>query len=158
MQSDLSYPYLRQSLYPRLRAVRFDFYLHRKDMVKDTIHTTVLDSTYMWGLRALENMDYPTAVKALGSYKDYNTAVALVAMDRNLSALEILEQQKKTADVNYLLALVYSRLGDETKAVEHYVRSCQQNPSFVYRGNLDPEISVLIKTYGLNQEEAYDEK
>ena len=158
MQSDPSYPYLRQSLYPRLRAVRFDFYLHRKDMVKDTIHTTVLDSTYMWGLRALENMDYPTAVKALGSYKDYNTAVALVAMDRNLSALEILEQQKKTADVNYLLALVYSRFGDDTKAVEHYVRSCQQNPSFVYRGNLDPEISVLIKTYGLNQEEAYDEK
>ena len=153
MQADRIYPYLRQVLYPRLRAVRFDFYLHRKDMVKDTVHTTVLDSTYMWGLQALKNMDYHTAVKALGSYKDYNTAVALVALDRNLSALEILQQQQPTPEVNYLLALVYSRLGDETKAVEHYVRSCQQNHSFVYRGNLDPEISLLIKTYGLNQED-----
>ncbi len=157
MQADRTYPYLRQVLYPRLRAVRFDFFLHRKDMVKDTVHTTVLDSTYMWGLKALSNMDYHTAVKALGSYKDYNTAVALLALDRNLSAREILEGLEKTPEVNYLLALVYSRLGDDTKAVEHYVRACRQNRSFVYRGNLDPEISVLIKTYGLNQEDNNEE-
>jgi hypothetical protein len=52
------YPYLRDYLYPRLRTVAFNFHLHRKDMVKDTIHTTVLDSTYMRGVRALTNMDY----------------------------------------------------------------------------------------------------
>ena len=41
------YPYLRDELYPRLRTVAFNFHMHRKDMIKDTIHTTVLDSTYM---------------------------------------------------------------------------------------------------------------
>ena len=36
------------------------------------------------------------------------------------------------------------------------MKSVKQNPSYVYRGNLDPEISVLIKRYGLNQEEEED--
>ena len=34
------YRYIRERLYPQLRSVRFDFYLHRIGMVKDTIHTT----------------------------------------------------------------------------------------------------------------------
>ena len=36
-------------------------------------------------------------------------------------------------------------------------KSCKQNRAYVYRGNLDPEISVLIKTYGLNQEDEDEE-
>jgi hypothetical protein len=63
---------------------------------------------------------------------------------------------ERTAEVNYLLALLYSRRGDEQNAVECYVRSCKQNHSYVYRGNLDPEISFLIKKYGLNQEPEED--
>ena len=39
------YRYLREQVYPRLRTVRFDFHLHRKGMVKDTVHTTELDTT-----------------------------------------------------------------------------------------------------------------
>lgn len=41
------YNYMKETLYPRLRTVKFNFYLHRKGMVKDTIHTTVVDSLYM---------------------------------------------------------------------------------------------------------------
>ena len=44
MQSKDYYRHLREKLYPRLRTVRFDFHLHRKGMVKDTVHTTVLDT------------------------------------------------------------------------------------------------------------------
>ncbi|MBO6063894.1 MAG: hypothetical protein J6P62_07965, partial [Bacteroidales bacterium] len=80
------YPYLRERLYPRLRTVAFDFHLHRKDMVKDTIHTTVLDSTYMRGVRALTNMDYDGALALLQPYDDYNTAIAYMGLDRNQSA------------------------------------------------------------------------
>ena len=146
------YKYMRDSLYPRLRTVKFNFFLHRKGMVKDTVHTTVIDSTYMRGVQALRDMDYKTAVTLLGPYRDYNAAVAFMGVDRNMNALDILEKVEKTAPVNYLLAVIYSRTGDPMKAVECYMRACKEDPTYVHRGNLDPEISVLIKTYGLNQE------
>lgn len=144
------YPDLKDKYYPRLRTVQFNFHLHRKGMLKDTIHTTILDSTYMYGLDLLIDRDYENAIKYLSPYKDFNTALALVALDRNYSAFEILEECEKTAKVNYLLAIIYSRLGKEREAVEYYIRSCQQEQSFVHRGNLDPEISVLINQYNLN--------
>ena len=147
-----SYTYIKETLYPKLRTVKFNFYLHRKGMVKDTVHTTVLDSTYMRGVQALRDMDYAGALLLLKPYNDFNTAVAYIGTDRNANAMRILEKLEKTDKVNYLLAVLYSRQGDFEKAVECYVKSCRQNPSYVFRGNLDPEISVLIKTYGLNSE------
>ena len=144
------YRHMREKLYPRLRTVRFDFHLHRKGMVKDTVHTTVLDSVYMDGVQAIRDRDYERALTLLRPYGDYNTAIAYLCMDYNASAMQILERLERTAQVNYMLAVLYSRTGDEQKAVECYVRSCSQDPSYVHRGNLDPEISVLIKRYGLN--------
>lgn len=153
MRWDDYYKYMREALYPQLRTVKFNFYLHRKGMVKDTVHTTVIDSTYMRGVQALNDMDYEAALALLRPYEDFNTAVAYMGMDRNKSAMKIISKMEKTPEVNYLMAILYSREGELDKAVECYVRSCKQNPSYVYRGNLDPEISVLIKMYGLNQEE-----
>ena len=150
MQKHPYYRHLREKLYPRLRTVRFDFHLHRKGMVKDTVHTTVLDSTYMNGVQAIRDRDYERALTLLRPYEDYNTAIAFLCMDYNASALQILEKLEKTAQVNYMLAVLYSRRGEEQKAVECYVRSCSQDPTYVHRGNLDPEISVLIRRYGLN--------
>ena len=144
------YRHMREKLYPHLRTVRFDFHLHRKGMVKDTIHTTVLDSTYMNGVQAIRDRDYETALTLLRPYNDYNTAIAYLCMDYNASAMQILESLERTAQVNYMLAVLYSRRGDEEKAVECYIRSCSQDPTYVHRGNLDPEISVLIRRYGLN--------
>ena len=146
------YPYMRDYLYPRLRTVAFNFHMHRKDMVKDTIHTTVLDSTYMRGVRALTNMDYETALSFLKPYGDYNTAITYMSLDRNNSALDILSRLKPNASVNYLKAIVYSRLGDEQEAVQHYILACRQDSSFIHRGNLDPEIAHLIKAYRLYDE------
>ncbi len=150
MRSSTYYKHLLDDLYPRLRTVRFNFYLHRKGMVKDTVQTTVLDSTYLKGIQALQAKEYEEALKYLGPYADFNTAVAYVAMERNSSALLILNGLEKTADVNYLLAVIYSRTGDVEKAVNCYLQSVKQNPAFVHRGNLDPEIAILIKTYNLN--------
>ena len=144
------YPYLKDQLYPKLRTVAFDFHLHRRDMVKDTIHTTVLDSTYMRGVKALLNMDYDGALALLQPYGDFNTAIAYMGLDRDWNALQILSRMKQTAPVNYLLAIVYARMGEEEEAVSHYLQACRQEPAYVHRGNLDPEISNLIKTYRLN--------
>ncbi len=54
LQKEPYYRHLRETVYPRLRTVRFDFHLHRKGMVKDTVHTTELDTTYMLGVQALQ--------------------------------------------------------------------------------------------------------
>ena len=147
-----SYRHIRESLYPRLRTVRFDFHLHRKGLQKDTVHTTVVDTAYMRGLQAIRDREYEQAVTLLRPYKDYNTAVAFCALDYNASALEVLEPMERTDKVLYLLAILYSRRGDDRRAVESYLKACRLNPSFVHRGNLDPEISGLISRYGLDQE------
>ena len=150
LQSLGCYRHIREKLYPHLRTVRFDFHLHRKGMVKDTVHTTVLDTAYMNGVQAIRDRDYERALTALRPYNDYNTAIAYLCMDYNASAMQILESLERTAQVNYMLAVLYSRRGEEEKAVECYVRSCSQDPSYIHRGNLDPEIAVLIRRYGLN--------
>ena len=150
LQSLGCYRHIREKLYPHLRTVRFDFHLHRKGMVKDTVHTTVLDTAYMNGVQAIRDRDYERALTALRPYNDYNTAIAYLCMDYNASAMQILEGLDRTAQVNYMLAVLYSRRGEEEKAVECYVRSCSQDPSYIHRGNLDPEIAVLIRRYGLN--------
>ena len=147
-----SYRHIRENLYPRLRTVRFDFHLHRKGLQKDTIHTTVVDSVYMRGLQAIRDREYEQAITLLRPYKDYNTAVAFCALDYNASALEVLEPMERTDKVLYLLAILYSRQGDDRKAVESYLKACRLNPAFVHRGNLDPEISGLIRRYGLDRE------
>jgi hypothetical protein len=152
-----SYRHIRENLYPRLRTVRFDFFLHRKGLQKDTVHTTVVDSVYMRGLQAIRDREYEQAVTLLRPYMDYNTAVAFCAMDYNASALQVLEPMERTDKVLYLLAILYSRRGEDRKAVESYLKACRLNPSFVHRGNLDPEISSLIRRYGLDRQQQEDD-
>lgn len=146
------YPRIRDRLYPALRTVNFKFCLHRKGMQKDTVHTTMIDSSYMRGVQALVDHDYRTAAQLLSPYQDYNMAVACLALDRNAAALAILEKCTPDARVNYMLSIIHSRQGRERDAVECYLRACGQDPSMVHRGNLDPEISALIRKYDLHEE------
>ena len=143
------FDYVQKEIYPRLRRVKFNFKLHRKGMLKDTVHTTVLDSVYMRGVEALHNRDYKLAVTLLRPYDCYNTAVAYVCMDYNKSALDILTRLPRDARRDYMLAVVYGRLGDENRAVEYFLNSVEQDDAMRHRGNLDPEISALIKKYGM---------
>jgi len=92
------------------------------------------------------------ALDLLRPYEDFNTAIAYMGLDRDWSAMEILSRQKPTAPVNYLMAILHARMGDEQKAVESYLQACRQEPSYIHRGNLDPEISALITRYGLNSD------
>lgn len=141
--------YIAEEIYPKLRRVKFNFKLHRKGVVKDTVHTTQLDTTYMNGVKALVERDYKLAVTLLRPYRCYNTAVAFVCMDYNRSALEILLELPRDARRDYMLAVVYGRLGDETLAVQHFLNAVEQDEAMRHRGNLDPEISALIKKYGI---------
>jgi len=147
------YPRLREVLYPRLRTVRFDFFLHRRGLIQESVQTTELDTTYMKGVAALKDRDYKLALTYLKDYKDYNTAIAYVSLDYNASAMAILQGLERTAPVNYMLAIVYARNQDDQNAVQCYLDACKQDHSYVFRGNLDPEIYVLIQRYGLNKDE-----
>ena len=146
------YPVLYDSVYPLLRSVRMEFCLTRKGMVKDTVHTTVPDTSYAEGLAALESGEYAKAASLLRPYKDYNSALAHCAAGHDASALEILERLPEDGRVCYLLSVLYSRKGETTLAVRKYLDACKIDKAYVHRGNLDPEISSLIKTYNLNNE------
>ena len=156
LQKEPYYRYLREKVYPYLRTVKFDFHLHRKDMIKDTVHTTELDTAYMRGVQLIRDRDYRRALEILRPYQDYNTAVAYTLMDYNASALSILSRLDRTAQVDYLLAILFSRQGDDQRAVNSYLSAVRKDESYKHRGNLDPEISQLIKAYGLNREEDED--
>ena len=84
------YDYMRERLYPRLRRVEMIFHLHRKDMVQDTIHTTVLDTVYTEGRKLLEQRRYHEALALLSPYADRNTAICLLSIGgRDDEALDI---------------------------------------------------------------------
>jgi len=145
------YPHLAYGIYPRLRAVRFDFHLHRRDMIQDTIHTTIVDSAYMAGVQALRNRDYKLAANLLAPYRDFNTAVAYCAADYNESALNLLSELPATPQVSYLMALLEARNGKSKIAAEHYLKACREDSHYIHRGNLDPEIYALVRMYDLNR-------
>lgn len=136
------YRYLREKVYPRLRTVKFDFFLHRRGMVKDTVHTSELDTVYMSGVRALKELDYVRAVEILRPYHDYNTALAFLSAGYDNSALHDLQNiSPKNARTDYLTAVALSRLGRRKDAMEAFLRSAAQDSSMFYRANLDPELS-----------------
>ena len=143
------FPYLKSKHYPSLRHVRFDYHLHRKGIEQDTLVTQVVDTLYMHALRLLQDRDYERALEILTPYQDYNTAVAYLALDYNATAAAILERLPSSAAVDYMLALSLSRRGRETEAVEHLLKAVSAEPSYKYRGNLDPEIAAIIRRYAL---------
>lgn len=148
MRNLADYKHIREVLYPRLRTVKFNFFLHRKGMVEDTVISTVVDTVYMAGVRAIEDRDYRKAITILKPYGDYNLAIAYCSMGYNASAEDILKRLPESDKTDYMLALVLSRTGREKEAVRLYYRACEKNPALVHRGNLDPEISELMDKYG----------
>lgn len=144
----VEYRYLREKLYPQLRSVRFDFHLHRAGMIKDTVHTTELDTVYMAGLQALKDMEYKTAVTILRPYDDYNSALAFMSADYNHSALDVLGRlDYGDSKVCYLKAMVLMRLGQEEEAMKYFELALAYDPYLEYRANLDPEMYKLVNKY-----------
>ena len=139
------YAYIRSVIYPQLRAVNFRYNLRRKGMVKDTIHTTELDTTYTRGVELLQKRKYAKALYILNDYNDRNTVVAHLSLDHNERAMELLATMPKDAVTEYLRAIACSRLGRKAEGREHFLEACRLDGRMEYRGNLDPEIAELLK-------------
>ena len=139
------YRYILDNLYPKLRAVDFKYNLHRVGMIQDTITTTVPDTTYARGVELLNERKYVEALEILDTYKDQNTAIVLLSLGYDKTALEILSTLPSTSVVEYLQAIACSRLGGKVEALEHFREACRLDDNMEYRGELDPEISELLK-------------
>ena len=142
------YAYMKEILYPQLRAVDFRYNLRRVDMVKDTVVLTVLDTTYMRGVQQLRDRDYVGALRTLNDYKSQNLAIVLLSLGYDEAALEILKQlpaKEKNAKTDYLSAIALSRINRPQEGLECYLKAIQTDPVLKFRGNLDPEIQILYK-------------
>jgi len=146
------YSYLRENIYPQLRRVTFSFNLHRKGMLKDTIHTTEVDTLYMRGIKLLKERKYSEALSVLREYKDFNTAIAHISLGQDRSAEEIFLKCPDTAYKIYLMSILAARKGEEEQAVKLFLRAKELNISMAYRGALDPEISSIIRKFNLNND------
>lgn len=82
---------------------------------------------------------------------NYNAAVTALCVGKNYTAIKLLSGLESNANVRYLRAVAYSRIGDEASAVTEFVNACRLNSSFIHRGNLDPEISYLVTKYHLEE-------
>lgn len=149
-QYPAEYRHIKDSIYPALRVVDFQFNLHRSGMTKDTIHTTEPDTLYERGRNLLKARRYKDALAVLIEYGDYNTAIAYMSLGYDKPAYDILLKGPETANQEYLLAILCSRMGKEAEAVRRFLHSCDLDGSKVYRGALDPEINRLINKYHLN--------
>ena len=139
------YAYIRSVIYPQLRAVNFRYNLRRKGMVRDTIHTTELDTTYARGVELLQKRKYAKALYILNDYNDRNTVVAHLSLDHNERAMELLAAMPEDAATEYLRAIACSRLGRKEEGRRHFLEACRLDERMEYRGNLDPEIAELLK-------------
>ncbi|NDW18768.1 hypothetical protein D0T53_07555 [Dysgonomonas sp. 216] len=147
------YRLIKDKLYPYLRAVDFTFHVHRKGMIKDTIHTMEPDTLYERGIKLLVQRKYNDALQILNEYNDWNTAICLMSLGYDRPAYTILKGEAESGDREYLLAVLASRLEEEEEAVRRYLRSVELDPAKRWRGTLDPEINKLIKAYGLNNDD-----
>lgn len=150
------YARMRSVIYPQMRAVDFRFNLHRRGMKQDTVYTTEVDSNYMHAVDLLRKRRYEEALEILRPYEDRNTALAYMSLGYDAAAYRILRAEPEagsTADLQYMLAILAARLGDEEQAVKYFLRAVELRENLKFRGNLDPEISRLIRHYGLFRED-----
>lgn len=139
------YTRMRDTYYPRLRAVEMSYDLRRVGMVRDTIHTTVLDTAYMRGVGLLLRRKYAAALDILGAYDDRNTAVACMSSGCDFRAYELLSGLPKDAATEYLLAIVCARLHRTAEGRAHLREACRMDERLAFRTDLDPEITNLLK-------------
>lgn len=149
----VDYKYIRERLYPLLRAVDFTFHVHRAGMIKDTIHTTEPDTLYAKGMELMMKRKYSEALEVLAEYNDYNTAICLMSLGYDQAAYSVMEHEVETANREYLLAILASRLDKTEEALSRYLRSVELDEEKRWRGSLDPEINKLIKAYGLHNDD-----
>lgn len=123
------------------------------DSLVSTPSYTPEGESYAEGLRFLQEREYHKALPLLQAYPDYNTALCLTSLGYHSEASALLQQLPRTANREYLYAVVCARMENALEAVEHLLDACRMNPDLILRIPLDPELSDLVPQFiGLRQE------
>ncbi|MFV0537011.1 MAG: hypothetical protein ACK5M3_06500 [Dysgonomonas sp.] len=144
------YTIIRDSIYPLLEKVDVEFNMHRTDMSEQTEVRKEYRDGYEEGLRLLLEREYWKAMDILANYPDYNAALCLTCLGYNAKAYDLLKGLPKTANNEYLLAILAERLNKGEDAAEHLMESFRLDSSKIYRAPLDPEVTAIMKKYNLN--------
>lgn len=147
------YAYMVDKLYPAVRTVDFRFSLSRRGMQQDTLYTNEPDTAYARAMEYLEKRKYEQALDILRPYEDMNTAIAYMSLGYDKAALRIFGKLPQNAESKYMQAILQARLGNEKQAIQLLLSAADMNAQMKFRANLDPELSVLVKKYGLFKEE-----
>lgn len=154
IQYPADYAAMRKSMYPKLRRVNFKFFMRRKGMLEESVVTNEVDTVYARGLEMLHKRRYEEAIELLRPYEDENTALAYLSLGYDKAAYRILSGLKEpSADMIYLTAVVAARLGKDKEALDLLTKACELKPMLRFRANLDPEMSELVRRYGLFKDE-----
>ena len=129
------YQYLKESVYPSLRAVTMRYDLRRVGMVKDTIHTREVDTAYMRGINLLQKRKYAKALYILNDYRDRNTVITLLSLGYDAQALEMLNGLERSHTTEYLKAVACARLGRKTEGREHFLKACELDERMLFRAS-----------------------
>ncbi|MFI3322974.1 MAG: hypothetical protein R3Y50_10725 [Rikenellaceae bacterium] len=140
------YAYIKEEIYPQLRSVSFKYDLRKVGMLKDTIHTTEVDTMYHRGVQLLEQRKYREAFTILNDYKDHNCALTMMSLGYDKAAYDILSSLTQNDMTYYLRAILCSRLGYIEEGRKWFLESCNLNSRMEFRGKLDPEISNLLNS------------
>lgn len=146
------YKTIKDSIYPLLNRIDFEFNMHRPDMTEETRIDVQERPDYEKGLQLLMDREYWKALEILSNYPDYNTALCLISMGYNAKAKEILDNLPVTGNNEYLRAILSIRAGKDQDAINHLLKSCELDMSKIYRAPLDPEVSALIRKYNLEKQ------
>lgn len=104
MKKHSYYNYMRETLYPKLRVVKFKFHMHRKGMEHDTVWIFTPSEKYKEGVKALKEFEFEKAEQILKNYPSYNTAVCFIVRHKPYQALQILEGPQMKIDFEYYKA------------------------------------------------------
>ncbi|MBQ0081511.1 MAG: hypothetical protein KBS95_08205 [Alistipes sp.] len=139
------YAKIQQKIFPRLREVRFQFFLHDRLLLRDTVITTEVDSLYMRGVELLKKREYKQALEILKDYPGINAAIAHMSLSHDKTALEILKKEPLSAQREYLRSILFVREHMWEQAKEAFFISCRLDENMEFRSDMDPEMSELKK-------------
>lgn len=139
------YTHIKNVLYPKLRAVNFRYNLTRVKLAQDTIKTTELDQTYLRAMDFLKSRKFGQAIEILQNYNDRNYAFALLSINQNQKAINVLNNLPKDDNTLYLLAVAYARIDNVDKSLEFFKAACKIDKMLRFRAGLDPELQNIEK-------------
>lgn len=124
-------------IYPQLRAVHFRYNLRRKGMIKDTIHTTELDTAYARGVELLQKRKYAKALYILNDYNDRNTVVAHLSLESQQTGIGAIGLDAQGCHNGVSESHCLLPVGRKSEGREHFLEACRLDERMEYR-----EISI----------------